>query len=82
MVANLSNNLNCFRVSDFLLVCFQKSDGANVKNFKTTKQRSCIKESFRQFTSDNEAVASTYLRRLKSIRATQEVSPFFKSHEV
>ena len=68
-------------VSNFF-ICFQKSDGANIKNFKTTKQKSCIKDTFRQFVSDNDAVMNTYLRRLKSIQATQEVSPFFKSHEV
>ena len=61
---------------------FQKSDGANIKNFKKTKQKSCIKETFKQFVSDNDSVINTYLRRLKSIRATQEISPFFKSHEV
>ena len=71
----------CFFFQTFF-ICFQKSDGANIKNFKTTKQKSCIKDTFRQFVSDNDAVMNTYLRRLKSIQATQEVSPFFKSHEV
>ena len=66
----------------FGTVCFQKSDGANIKNFKKTKQRSCIKDTLRQFVSDNDSVMDTYLRRLKSIQATQEVSEFFKSHEV
>ena len=72
----------CLLLASNFFICFQKSDGANIKNFKTTKQKSCIKDTFRQFVSDNDAVMNTYLRRLKSIQATQEVSPFFKSHEV
>lgn len=66
----------------FRIEGIRKSDGANIKNFKTTKQKSCIKEILRQFVSDNNSVMNMYLRRLKSIQATQEVSPFFKSHEI
>lgn len=66
----------------FRIEGIRKSDGAQVKNFKTTKEKPSIKRCLKQFVEENPTIINKYLKRLKAIRATQEVSPFFKSHEV
>ncbi|WAR18939.1 IP3KB-like protein [Mya arenaria] len=66
----------------FRIEGIRKSDGAQVKNFKTTKDRASVKTSLRQFVEEHPAVVTKYVRRLKAIKVTQESSPFFSSHEV
>lgn len=60
----------------------KKADGTSSKDFKTTKTREQIVESFKDFTSNFPNAAPKYLERLKSIRDTLKESPFFRSHEL
>ncbi|KAL4237721.1 hypothetical protein ACF0H5_002435 [Mactra antiquata] len=66
----------------FRIEGIRKSDGNQVKNFKTTKDKTSVKSCLKQFVEENPEIIIKYLRRLKAIRATQEDSPFFKSHEI
>lgn len=60
----------------------QKGDGHSSRDFKTTKTRDQISESFNFFVDGGAEVQARYIRRLKAIRATLEASPFFSNHEV
>ncbi|XP_045174187.2 uncharacterized protein LOC123535560 isoform X2 [Mercenaria mercenaria] len=66
----------------FRIEGIRKSDGAQVKNFKTTKNKASVKQCLKQFVEENPIIINKYLKRLKAIKATQEVSPFFNSHEI
>lgn len=66
----------------FRIEGIRKSDGAQVKNFKTTKDKTSVKQCLKQFVEENPTIINKYLKRLKAIKATQEVSPFFNSHEI
>ncbi|KAF5919304.1 hypothetical protein HPG69_002614 [Diceros bicornis minor] len=59
----------------------RKEDGSVNRDFKKTKTREQVTEAFREFTKGNHNVLVAYRDRLKDIRATLEVSPFFKCHE-
>ncbi|XP_075977411.1 inositol 1,4,5-triphosphate kinase 2 isoform X3 [Anticarsia gemmatalis] len=60
----------------------KKADGTSSKDFKTTKTRDQIAEAFKDFINNFPNAAPRYLERLKSIRATLQESPFFRSHEL
>ncbi|ELW49547.1 Inositol-trisphosphate 3-kinase B [Tupaia chinensis] len=60
----------------------KKEDGSVNRDFKKTKTREQVTEAFREFTKGNHNILVAYRDRLKAIRATLEVSPFFKCHEV
>eukprot|EP00057_Strongylocentrotus_purpuratus_P034536 XP_795627.2 PREDICTED: inositol-trisphosphate 3-kinase B isoform X1 [Strongylocentrotus purpuratus] len=60
----------------------KKGDGHSSRDFKTTKTRDQISESFNFFVDGGAEVQARYIRRLKAIRATLEASPFFSNHEV
>ncbi|XP_012586324.1 PREDICTED: inositol-trisphosphate 3-kinase B [Condylura cristata] len=70
-------------LADFDSPCYpQKEDGSVNRDFKKTKTREQVTEAFREFTKDNRNILIAYRDRLKDIRATLEISPFFKCHEV
>ncbi|XP_036066468.1 inositol-trisphosphate 3-kinase B isoform X2 [Oryzias melastigma] len=60
----------------------KKEDGTVNRDFKKTKTREQVTTAFRDFVKGNKDIVKLYLSRLKEIRATLEVSPFFKTHEV
>ncbi|XP_069743936.1 inositol-trisphosphate 3-kinase B-like [Narcine bancroftii] len=60
----------------------KKEDGRVNQDFKKTRTKEQVTVSFCEFTKGNRAVLMKYLDRLKLIRDTLEVSPFFQSHEV
>lgn len=66
----------------FRIEGIKKEDGSVNRDFKKTKTREQVTEAFREFTKGNPTVLVAYRDRLKDIRATLEVSPFFKGHEV
>ncbi|XP_049724030.1 inositol-trisphosphate 3-kinase B [Elephas maximus indicus] len=66
----------------FRIEGIKKEDGSVNRDFKKTKTREQVKEAFREFTKGNQKILIAYRDRLKDIRATLEVSPFFKCHEV
>lgn len=66
----------------FRIEGIKKEDGSVNRDFKKTKTREQVIEAFREFTKGNQNILTAYRDRLKDIRATLEVSPFFKSHEV
>ncbi|XP_036925402.1 inositol-trisphosphate 3-kinase B [Sturnira hondurensis] len=66
----------------FRIEGIKKEDGSVNRDFKKTKTREQVIEAFREFTKGNQNILIAYRDRLKDIRATLEVSPFFKSHEV
>lgn len=66
----------------FRIEGIRKSDGSQVKNFKKTKDKASVKQCLKQYVEENPTIINKYLKRLKAIRATQEVSSFFKSHEI
>uniref|UniRef100_A0A8C4M2K3 Kinase n=1 Tax=Equus asinus TaxID=9793 RepID=A0A8C4M2K3_EQUAS len=66
----------------FRIEGIKKEDGSVNRDFKKTKTREQVTEAFREFTKGNRNVLVAYRDRLKAIRATLEVSPFFKCHEV
>ncbi|XP_019514567.1 PREDICTED: inositol-trisphosphate 3-kinase B [Hipposideros armiger] len=66
----------------FRIEGIKKEDGSVNRDFKKTKTREQVTEAFREFTKGNRNILIAYRDRLKDIRATLEVSPFFKSHEV
>ncbi|XP_058389577.1 inositol-trisphosphate 3-kinase B [Diceros bicornis minor] len=66
----------------FRIEGIKKEDGSVNRDFKKTKTREQVTEAFREFTKGNHNVLVAYRDRLKDIRATLEVSPFFKCHEV
>lgn len=66
----------------FRIEGIRKSDGKSSKDFKTTKTREQIIEAFQDFTDEFPYVIDKYIRRLKEIRNTLQVSKFFATHEV
>ncbi|KAM8813747.1 inositol-trisphosphate 3-kinase B isoform 1-T3 [Rhynchonycteris naso] len=66
----------------FRIEGIKKEDGSVNRDFKKTKTREQVMEAFREFTKGNRNILIAYRDRLKDIRATLEVSPFFKCHEV
>uniref|UniRef100_A0A3B3UY67 Kinase n=1 Tax=Poecilia latipinna TaxID=48699 RepID=A0A3B3UY67_9TELE len=62
----------------------KKEDGTVNRDFKKTRTREQVVTAFHDFVrGDSEILVSNkYLTRLKEIRATLEISPFFRSHEV
>ncbi|KAM6217432.1 inositol-trisphosphate 3-kinase B [Rhynchocyon petersi] len=66
----------------FRIEGIKKEDGSVNRDFKKTKTREQVTEAFREFTQGNQNILVAYRERLKAIRATLEVSPFFKCHEV
>lgn len=66
----------------FRIEGIKKEDGSVNRDFKKTKTREQVTEAFREFTKGNCNILIAYRDRLKDIRATLEVSPFFKCHEV
>ncbi|XP_059621822.1 inositol-trisphosphate 3-kinase B isoform X1 [Phlebotomus argentipes] len=66
----------------FRIEGIKKADGTSSKDFKTTKSREQILQSFRDFTEIFSHAVPKYIQRLKAIRATLECSEFFKTHEV
>ncbi|XP_064622083.1 inositol-trisphosphate 3-kinase B-like isoform X2 [Lineus longissimus] len=66
----------------FRIEGIKKQDGSSSKDFKTTKTKDKVKEHLQYFTSNNKNVLSTYIRRLKVLRATMESSEWFQRNEV
>lgn len=66
----------------FRIEGIKKEDGSVNRDFKKTKTREQVIEAFKEFTKGNRNILIAYRDRLKDIRATLEVSPFFKGHEV
>ncbi|KAL4649189.1 inositol-trisphosphate 3-kinase B-like [Arapaima gigas] len=66
----------------FRIEGIKKEDGTVNRDFKKTKSREQVTEAFRDFVKGNENILKCYLKRLKEIRDTLEISPFFKTHEV
>lgn len=66
----------------FRIEGIKKEDGSVNRDFKKTKTREQVTEAFREFTKGNRNILIAYRDRLKAIRETLEVSPFFKCHEV
>ncbi|KAM5238628.1 inositol-trisphosphate 3-kinase B [Ctenodactylus gundi] len=66
----------------FRIEGIKKEDGSVNRDFKKTKTREQVTEAFREFTKGNRNILIAYRDRLKAIRTTLEVSPFFKCHEV
>ncbi|KAM4528995.1 inositol-trisphosphate 3-kinase B isoform 1-T1 [Fundulus diaphanus] len=60
----------------------KKEDGTVNRDFKKTRTREQVVAAFHDFVKGDKEILSKYLTRLKEIRATLEISPFFKSHEV
>lgn len=60
----------------------KKADGTSSKDFKTTKSRDQILESFGEFTTGFPSSVPRYLERLRNIRATLLESQFFRTHEL
>ncbi|KAI1897552.1 hypothetical protein AGOR_G00084440 [Albula goreensis] len=66
----------------FRIEGIKKEDGTVNRDFKKTKSREQVTEAFRDFVKGNQNILTSYLNRLKDIRDTLEISPFFKTHEV
>ncbi|XP_055005534.1 inositol-trisphosphate 3-kinase B isoform X2 [Boleophthalmus pectinirostris] len=60
----------------------KKEDGTVNRDFKKTKTREQVTLAFHDFVKGNKDILKLYLERLKEIRDTLEISPFFKTHEV
>ncbi|XP_056284576.1 inositol-trisphosphate 3-kinase B isoform X1 [Pseudoliparis swirei] len=60
----------------------KKEDGTVNRDFKKTRTRDQVTAAFHDFVKGNKEILSMYLTRLKEIRDTLEISPFFKTHEV
>ncbi|XP_041661295.1 inositol-trisphosphate 3-kinase B isoform X2 [Cheilinus undulatus] len=60
----------------------KKEDGTVNRDFKKTKTREQVTAAFHDFVKGNKDILKLYLIRLKEIKDTLEISPFFKTHEV
>ncbi|XP_007561082.1 PREDICTED: inositol-trisphosphate 3-kinase B-like [Poecilia mexicana] len=60
----------------------KKEDGTVNRDFKKTRTREQVVTAFHDFVRGDSEILNKYLTRLKEIRATLEISPFFRSHEV
>lgn len=66
----------------FRIEGIKKEDGTVNRDFKKTKTREQVTEAFQDFVKGNQNILNSYLNRLKEIKDTLEVSPFFRTHEV
>ncbi|XP_043075711.1 inositol-trisphosphate 3-kinase B [Puntigrus tetrazona] len=66
----------------FRIEGIKKEDGTVNRDFKKTKTREQVTEAFQDFVKGNKNILHSYLNRLKEIKDTLEMSPFFKTHEV
>ncbi|XP_062323130.1 inositol-trisphosphate 3-kinase B [Osmerus eperlanus] len=66
----------------FRIEGIKKEDGTVNRDFKKTKTREQVTGAFQDFVKGNHNILMCYLDRLKEIRDTLEISPFFKTHEV
>ncbi|XP_016324774.1 inositol-trisphosphate 3-kinase B-like [Sinocyclocheilus anshuiensis] len=66
----------------FRIEGIKNEDGTVNRDFKKTKTREQVTEAFQDFVKGNKNILHSYLNRLKEIRDTLEISPFFKTHEV
>uniref|UniRef100_A0A8C5PKH7 Kinase n=1 Tax=Leptobrachium leishanense TaxID=445787 RepID=A0A8C5PKH7_9ANUR len=66
----------------FRIEGIKKEDGTVNRDFKKTKTRDQLMESFKEFTKGNGNILRSYLSRLQEIITMLEQSPFFRSHEV
>ncbi|XP_034967348.1 inositol-trisphosphate 3-kinase B [Zootoca vivipara] len=66
----------------FRIEGIKKEDGTVNRDFKKTRTKEQVMEAFREFTKGNRNVLNGYRNRLKGIRDTLEMSPFFRGHEV
>ncbi|KAG8449514.1 hypothetical protein GDO86_016237 [Hymenochirus boettgeri] len=66
----------------FRIEGIRKADGTCNTNFKTTKTRDQIHNSFLQFIDGNKLILDVYLCRLQEIKGVIESSEFFMTHEV
>nr|XP_045626139.1 inositol-trisphosphate 3-kinase A-like isoform X1 [Procambarus clarkii]XP_045626140.1 inositol-trisphosphate 3-kinase A-like isoform X1 [Procambarus clarkii] len=60
----------------------RRGDGTSSKDFKTTRSREQVLSALNSFLQGYPHAASRYVQQLKSIKATLEISPFFKTHEL
>ncbi|XP_026174197.1 inositol-trisphosphate 3-kinase B isoform X2 [Mastacembelus armatus] len=60
----------------------KKEDGTVNRDFKKTKTREQVTAAFHDFVKGDKDILNCYQTRLKEIRDTLEISPFFKTHEV
>ncbi|XP_068433124.1 inositol-trisphosphate 3-kinase B isoform X2 [Clinocottus analis] len=60
----------------------KKEDGTVNRDFKKTKTREQVTAAFHDFVKGDKDILKSYLSRLKEIKDTLEISPFFKTHEV
>ncbi|XP_055041527.2 inositol-trisphosphate 3-kinase A [Misgurnus anguillicaudatus] len=66
----------------FRIEGIKKEDGTVNRDFKKTKTREQVTEAFQDFVKGNQNILNSYLERLKEIKETLEISPFFRTHEV
>ncbi|XP_076873380.1 inositol-trisphosphate 3-kinase A [Brachyhypopomus gauderio] len=66
----------------FRIEGIKKEDGTVNRDFKKTKSREQVTEAFYDFVKGNLNILNSYLTRLKELRDTLQMSPFFKTHEV
>uniref|UniRef100_A0A8C1U2T1 Kinase n=1 Tax=Cyprinus carpio TaxID=7962 RepID=A0A8C1U2T1_CYPCA len=66
----------------FRIEGIKNEDGTVNRDFKKTKTQEQVTEAFQDFVKGNKNILHSYLNRLKEIRDTLEISPFFKTHEV
>ncbi|XP_071394707.1 inositol-trisphosphate 3-kinase B-like [Centroberyx affinis] len=66
----------------FRIEGIKKEDGTVNRDFKKTKTRDQVTTAFHDFVKGNNDILNGYRSRLKDIRDTLEISPFFKTHEV
>ncbi|KAL6485943.1 hypothetical protein MHYP_G00053350 [Metynnis hypsauchen] len=66
----------------FRIEGIKKEDGTVNRDFKKTKSREQVTEAFHDFVKGNMNILNSYLTRLKELKDTLEISPFFKTHEV
>lgn len=58
-----------------------KKENASTKDFKTTKTRDQVTQSFKTFLLGHPGAAGQYLEKLQLIKKSLQQSSFFKSHE-
>ncbi|XP_033875180.3 inositol-trisphosphate 3-kinase B [Acipenser ruthenus] len=66
----------------FRIEGIKKEDGTVNRDFKKTRSREQVTEAFQDFVKGNKNVLAGYLKQLKDLRSTLEISPFFETHEV
>ncbi|KAM9496243.1 inositol-trisphosphate 3-kinase A isoform 1-T2 [Clarias gariepinus] len=66
----------------FRIEGIKQEDGTVNRDFKKTRTREQLTESFQDFFKGNRNILMKYLSRLQEIKETLEKSPFFQTHEV